>query len=147
MHATVRLAKPEDASLLRRFNLAFNGVDRSEAAIASALCRNGEIVAIAELDGIPAGFCCAQVHFSFCYPTPVAEITEMYVQESCRRKGCASAMLRFVEKYVQTHFQADECHLLTGMDNLAAQEAYRASGYCMQNELYLSKKIGIHPES
>ena len=56
-------------------------------------------------------------------------------------------MLRFMEKHMQTHFQADECQLLTGMDNLAAQEAYRASGYCMQNELYLSKKIGIHPES
>ena len=126
MKLTVRLANASDAEALRMLNLAFNEVERTAEEIRAALQQNSETDVVAEADGNVVGFCCAQVHHSFCYAAPVAEITEMYVDGAHRRMGCASAMLRFAQAHLQKTYGVDECHLLTGCDNLAAQVAYEA---------------------
>lgn len=141
MHILIRPAGPGDAPALRCMNTAFNGDTAvSEQDIRSALVTGAEIVLIAEADGVPAGFCCAQVHHSFCYPAPVAEVTEMYVAEPFRRLGCASAMLRTLEELLARQ-GVDEIHLLTGVRNTAAQAAYEKAGFARKNEVYMTKEV------
>lgn len=142
MPVLIRPAGPGDAPALRRMNIAFNGDTAvSEQNIRSALTAGAEIVLIAESDGTPAGFCCAQVHRSFCYPAPVAEVTEMYVAPPFRRRGCASAMLRCLEEQLQDGHGVDEIHLLTGSGNSAAQAAYEKAGFARKNEVYMTKEV------
>lgn len=142
MTISVRMAGSQDAPALHRMNAAFNGdTGVSVEEIRRSLFTDAEIVVIAEAGCEPAGFCCAQVHHSFCYPAPVAEVTEMYVCEAFRRMGCAGAMLRFLEEHLQQTHGVDEMHLLTGMENLAAQHAYSKAGFAVKNECYLVKEV------
>lgn len=141
MALTVRAAKPEDAAALCRLNAAFNEVDMPEEAAAASLRNSAECVFLAEMDGMAAGFCCAQVHHSFCYPAPVAEVTELYVDKAYRRMGCAFAMLRFSETYLKETYGVEECHLLTGRANDAARALYESCGYQSSDEQYLYKKL------
>lgn len=137
-----RLACPADAEALVRLNAAFNEVDDvSLKDVRCSLAASPEVVVVAEADGIVIAFCCAQVHHSFCYTAPVAEVTEMYVDASHRRMGCASGMLAFLEAYLQSAYGVDEIHLLTGTQNLAAQSAYKKVGFTAKNEVYMEKEV------
>ena len=138
----IRTASPEDAPVLHRLNTTFNGdTGVSCDMIRRSLLACPEIVLIAAHDGFPAGFCCAQVHHSFCYPAPVAEVTEMYVEPAFRGQGCAGAMLRFLEEHLRSGYGVDEMHLLTGCGNLAAQAAYRKAGFAPHPEAYMVKEL------
>ena len=137
-----RLAIPDDAQALLRLNAAFNGVDIiTEAEVRHSLLSSPETVVVAEVAGEVVGFCCAQVHHSFCYPAPVAEVTEMYVDITHRRQGLALGMLRFLEKHLQTTLDVDKIHLLTGTSNLAAQSVYTRAGFTAKNEVYMTKEV------
>lgn len=138
----IRLACPADAEALVHLNAAFNGVDDVSAAdVRRSLEASGEIVAVALEDGAPVAFCCAQVHHSFCYPAPVAEVTEMYVDTAFRRQGIAQAMLNFLEAHLRDQYGVDEIHLLTGTSNHPAQSAYRKAGFVMKDEVYMVKTL------
>ena len=106
-----------------------------------SLTASPEIVVVAETGRDAVAFCCAQVHHSFCYAAPVAEVTEMYVAEPHRRRGLASGMLAFLETHLRSVYGADELHLLTGAENLAAQSAYKKAGFRMKNEAYMTKEL------
>lgn len=137
-----RLATPADTQALIRLNAAFNEVDDvSVEDVKKSLLTSAEVVVVAEADGTVVAFCCAQVHHSFCYPAPVAELTEMYVDEAHRRMGCASGMLHFLEAHLQSAYGVDEIHLLTGVTNLAAQSAYAKAGFAPKNETYMVKEV------
>lgn len=137
----IRLATPEDSPALLAMNVAFNGeTGVTEASIRRSLLHGAEMVVIAEQAGSPAGFCCAQVHRSFCYPSPVAEVTEMYVRENHRHQGCALQMLAFLETRLRQE-GCDELHLLTGTRNHAAQAAYCRAGFHAISEQYMKKSL------
>ena len=136
-----RLATPADAEALVRLNAAFNEVDMAPEAVRRSLLTAPETVVVAEASGNVVAFCCAQVHHSFCYPAPVAEVTEMYVDEAHRQQGCATGMLAFLEKHLREQHGVDEIHLLTGTDNLAAQAAYQKSGFHIEIEVYMMKEV------
>ncbi len=139
---TIRLACPADAEVLVHLNAAFNEVeDVTPEDVRRSLLSSPEIVVVAEVDAEIAAFCCAQVHHSFCYQAPVAEVTEMYVDEAYCRQGCASEMLAFLEKHLQSRWGVDEIHLLTGTTNFAAQSAYKKAGFRVRNEAYMTKDV------
>lgn len=139
---SIRLASAADAEALIRLNAAFNEVDGMSAEnVRRSLAQSPEIVVVAVAYGEVIGFCCAQVHHSFCYPAPVAEVTEMYVAKAHRRKGCATEMLHFLETHLQGRYGVDELHLLTGSANHAAQSVYRAAGFTVKNEVYMTKEV------
>ncbi len=138
----IRLASSADAQALVRLNAAFNDVDDISADhVRRSLDASPEVVIVAEAKGTVVGFCCAQVHHSFCYPAPVAELTEMYVDFSHRGKGYAGAMLNFLEEYLRETHGVDEIHLLTGVTNRAAQSAYKKAGFSVHNEVYMVKEV------
>lgn len=142
MPMDIRIACAEDVPALYSLNAAFNGdTGMTPEDVLHSLLSCPEIVVIAMADGTPAGFCCAQVHHSFCYPAPVAEVTEMYVDEPFRRRGCAAGMLAFLEEYLRKEHGVDELHLLTGTGNLAAQAAYRRAGFTAKDEQYMTKAL------
>ncbi len=137
-----RLACPADAEALVRLNATFNEVDDiSPEDVRRSLVTSAEVVVVADADGSIAGFCCAQVHHSFCYKTPVAEVTEMYVDSAFRQQGCAMGMLRFLEVHLQAAYSVDEIHLLTGTENTPAQSAYKKAGFAVKNEVYMVKEV------
>ena len=137
-----RLACPADAEALVRLNAAFNGVDDVSAEdVRHSLLNSSEVVVVTVEDDQAVAFCCAQVHHSFCYKTPVAEVTEIYVEESHRRQGCASGMLRFLEEHLRTASGVDELHLLTGTKNHAAKSAYQKAGFTVKDEVYMVKAV------
>lgn len=137
-----RTAREEDAPVLAALNAAFNG-DTGVSAddIRHSLEGSAEVVVLALHNSSPAGFCCAQVHHSFCYTAPSAEVTELYVADTFRRMGCAGGMLAFLEAYLRERFGADELHLLTGRANLPAQAAYRKAGFTVKDEVYMRKRL------
>jgi len=138
----IRLSCPADAADLVLLNAAFNEVlDVSAEDVRRSLAHSAEVVVVAEVDDRVIAFCCAQVHHSFCYKTPVAEVTEMYVDEVHRRRGIATEMLTFLEEYLQSAYDVDEIHLLTGTDNHAAQAAYKKAGFVRKNEAYMMKEV------
>lgn len=142
MPFTIRTAQSGDAPALAAMNAAFNGDTGLTADdIRRSLAASSEVVVLALHGDSPAGFCCAQVHHSFCYPAPVAEVTEMFVAENFRRMGCAGGMLHFLETHLRERFGVDEMHLLTGTDNPAAQAAYRKAGFRAKNEQYMRKRL------
>lgn len=136
----VRQATGSDAAALARLNAAFNGPGVADAAhIARSLEENrNEIVCIAEQDGAAVGFCCAQITESMCYPESSAEITELYVAPSARRRGAATALLRLAEQLCIGRGAA-ELRLLTGRDNAPARALYARMGYRPDDEAHYQK--------
>ncbi len=136
----VRWANAEDAADLTKMNEEFNECPRLEQDIRDALAAGGELVAVALLDGAHAGFACAQLQRSFCYDRPEAFITELYVREEYRRRGAATALLRFLEREL-VHRGADHVHLETGEGNATARRLYDRCGYRQRKVVALSKNL------
>lgn len=142
MKYEVRAARPEDAEALVRLNRAFNGpsVSDAEAVRASIEQNRDEIVILATADGQGAGFCCARVMRSMCYPEPMAEITELYVDAEFRRQGLATRMIRRAEEICRERGAA-EIHLLTGGENRPARAFYERMGYRLDKEVHYGKAL------
>lgn len=138
----IRLAAEGDAAMLMHLNRAFNEVDEvPEQTVMNRLSSSGEIVAVAQDEGQLIGFCCAQVHHSFCYAFPSAEITEMFVEQGARRKGVGRALLAFMTAHLKDVHGVQEIHLLTGCENKAAKALYAVMGFEEKSETYMRKKL------
>ena len=132
----IRKAYDADASHLAEMNHAFNGVKRSSDDIIHFLQRNHstETVLVAEDGGAVVGFACIQVLHSFCYDSPSAEITELYVTPEYRRRGAGSALVREAIK-VARQSEASEILLRTNVKNNAAQNLFSQAGLKIAPEL------------
>lgn len=138
----IRLAVESDAGMLMQLNRAFNEVDDvGEGDIRSSLRSGREVVAVAQEADMLIGFCCAQVHHSFCYTAPCAEITELYVDAAYRKKGAGRAMLAFMTEHLREVYGVCEMHLLTGCENEAAKALYGTMGFEEKKEVYMRKKL------
>ena len=126
----IRPATPADAGDLARMNAAFNGVLDSAAQIAVRLaaCAQIETALVAELDGKVGGFACVRVVPCVLYSEPYAELTELYVEPECRRRGVGRALIAYAERLAHAR-GANDLLIMTGVDNAAAQALYRAAGY------------------
>lgn len=139
----IREATVTDAEELSRLNQAFNGSEkRPSAKIVERLKMNhSELVAVAEISGEIVGFGCAQCIYSFCYDVPHGEITELFVEESARRKGIAAALISFLEKSLRDR-GVTSMKVLTGRDNSAAIKTYEHYQYVKDDEQLLVKRLG-----
>lgn len=137
----IRRARPSDAEALGALNTAFNGPspNSSAASIAALLEDNPqELVYIAYVGGEAAGFACAQLWRSVCYPSPCADIRELFVAPEHRRRGLARALLDALERELRAQ-GVEEAFLATGQDNKEARSLYEALGFALMEECVYSK--------
>ncbi len=137
----IRLANEKDAAFLRRLNNKFNKTRDSEQQVAARIKANptGEMAFVAELEGTIVGFACLRITRSICYEFALAELTELYIEETYRRRGVGRALMTQAELVALEH-GAESLTLLTGGKNLTAQDFYRSLGYQVLQDLVLSKK-------
>ncbi len=108
--------------------------------VKETLGSSNELVALGVNGDIPVGFACGRYSTSFCYQELDGEITEMYVSEQARRRGCATALLSFLEAELRAR-GVREVKLITGVDNEAAIATYTKSEYKRQDDVVMSKKL------
>lgn len=136
----IRWAQPKDVKELLNMNRVFNDVeDVTEESAVQCLETGKEKVAVVQVEDTLVGFCCAQIHPSFCYSRPSVEITELYVKKEHRNKGYAKEMLRFMTAYAMEEINASEIHLMTGLNNETAQALYRKMGFEEKQRMYFEK--------
>ncbi len=142
MDIIIRSATERDAAELCRLNTLFNEVtDVSPETIALSIRDNGqERVFVAECGNRLIGFCCTQLFKSFCYNRNSAEITELFVEESYRRKGVATELMSLAERYYSDKY-IDNFRLLTGDHNISAQSFYESLGYLKTDEIMYEKEF------
>ena len=111
-------------------NEAFNGVTDTAEQIAARLagCAGIETPIVAELGGQVGGFACVRVVPCVLYAGPYAELTELYVEPACRRRGLGRALIARAEQLAHERGAA-ELIIMTGVGNAAAQALYRSAGY------------------
>lgn len=137
-----RPAVPADAPELKRLNDAFNGPGAKTAVqMAGDLAApKGERVFVAGIGKRLIGFCCCQVKHSFCYETDTVEITELYVMPKFRRLGVGKGLLREAAVFFAKQ-PIEALELLTGDDNLNAQEFYQVMGFSPSGELHYRRRL------
>lgn len=136
----VREAVKEDVPFLIELNDQFNGVRRSREEVESDLLNEREVVVVAVMEERVVGFACGQIYKSFCYAEHQAEITEMYIQESARRKGLARMMIERLEGIFRI-FGVKHIKILTGNKNEKAIKTYDKAGYDREDELLFDKEL------
>ena len=138
----IRLASEKDAAVLADLNRKFNKTHDTEQQVAARTETNplAEIAFVAEVEGIVVGFACLRVTRSICYEFALAELTELYIDESYRRRGVGRALIEQAELVAQEQ-GAESLMLLTGAKNLTAQEFYRSAGYQVLQDLVMNKKL------
>lgn len=139
----IRKATANDAEQLEILNNEFNGKGETNIEnIRNSLINNPqEVVIVADEDNKLVGFVCVQLKKSFCYDEYMPEITEVYVKPAYRKRGIASEMITFAEKYCIENYPLHKYELLTGKSNLTAQAVYEKLGYTNDNEIHLSKRV------
>ena len=137
----IRLATEQDAQSLYLLNEAFNGsgLTTPERIRQSLQHNQQEVVVVAQEDEQLVGFACVQLKRSFCYEAAMPEVTEVYVEPAYRNRGMATRMLAFAEETCRNYGPLQKFELLTGQGNLAAQAAYRKSGYVADGKLHMAK--------
>ena len=142
----IRLATAKDAPQLFCLNELFNGagVATLEGIRDSLAGGHQEVVFVADLGGVLAGFVCVQLKKSFCYSSLAAEITEVFVRQDFRRRGIASRMVEAAERHCRRNYPLGEFTLLVGKSNLAAYALYSRSGSAMTAGGIWQKVVGPH---
>ena len=127
---TVREATQDDLVALTRLNARFNDVKTTAAQIAARLAdpQCVEIPIVAEIDKQLVGFAGLRVVPLIFYKGTHAELTELFVEESYRRRGVGRALIRFAERLAESK-GAEELILHTDEENEAARKFYIAMGY------------------
>lgn len=137
-----RVAGEADAAALAMLNEAFNEVRMTPERMAEriAACRNLETAILAYDSGVAIGFACLRLMPWLCYAVPYAELTELFVLESHRRRGAARALVAHAEALARAA-GAEELRMLTGHDNAAARAFYAALGYDDEEEVLLARRL------
>ncbi|WP_246521459.1 GNAT family N-acetyltransferase [Ornithinibacillus massiliensis] len=141
LNKQVRLATVKDAIALSRLNHKFNGGEKIDPEIIKECLHAGnELVVVAVVNEQVVGFACAQSFQTFCYPSSVGEITEMYVEETARGMGLASSMISLLEKEL-LHRGIQSIKIITGKDNDRAIKTYQKSQYLLEDVVVLEKEL------
>jgi GNAT superfamily N-acetyltransferase len=98
-------------------------------------------VFIATVDERPVGFAQLYPSFSSTALARVFILNDLYVSESGRRRGVASAMLKAVEDYAWA-LGACRVSLNVAQVNVSAQELYEVTGWVQDREFFMHHR---HP--
>ena len=127
---TVRQTTPDDAMELSVLLDRFDGAGATPAQVAVRMQASAQVLTtyVAEVEGSLVGFACLRLIPHLQGDAPYAELTDLYVDPSYRRRGVARALMTEVET-VSVAAGADEIVVITGFENDGAQDVYEAQGY------------------
>lgn len=142
MKLLIRVATAEDAAAIAHLNTLFNGSSEPADILASRLAdpHHVEKALLAEMDGQVVGFAGLRIAPALFYPTPQAELTELFVLEAYRRQGVGRALILYAESLAQQS-GAESLLILTDLSNGVAQALYHTMGY-VDDALALRKEWG-----
>lgn len=126
---------------LVRLNALFNGNSNSTEELAARLADplRVETVILAEVDDRIIGFAALRVVPCIFYAEPYAELTELYVEESYRRRGAGRALVSHTENLAR-QAGARQMLILTNFYNSKAQALYCSMGY-VHYDIALTKDL------
>jgi ribosomal protein S18 acetylase RimI-like enzyme len=129
-HLTVRVAGPADASAVSALLGEFNGEGLSPQALARRMEEVGDLETafVGEWDGLAAGVLVLRTAPTLSGPDDWAEITELYVRPSLRRRGIGRALVEAAVVHGRER-GCREFHLLVDPQTMDAQAFYRALGF------------------
>ena len=141
----IREIRPSDLVSFAKLNYEFNGVAMTPEQVADRFrsTQPNEIVVVAEMGDHIVGFACVQICNSVCYAQPWAELTELYVRDSCRRRGIGRGLIREAEQLARQK-GAPKMVLRTGATNATGQAFYKALGFTSRPHLTLQKSLSEH---
>jgi ribosomal protein S18 acetylase RimI-like enzyme len=127
---SVRRTTPDDAMELARMLDLFDRMGATPQQVAARMLASQSVVTtfLGEMDGQPVGFACLRLVPHIQGDEPYAELTDIYVDAPYRRHGVARALIAQIEAVARAS-GTTEVVIVTGLDNEAAQAAYRAVGY------------------
>jgi ribosomal protein S18 acetylase RimI-like enzyme len=127
---SVRVAGPADAHAICHLLLTFNDEALSPEALAGRLveAEDLETVFLAELDGALAGILVLRSSPTISSPDDWAEITELYVQPTARRRGVGTALIEATISFALERGCTD-LHLLVNPANEPAIAFYESLGF------------------
>ena len=131
-------ATKADVAAIYEMNLLF-GNNASEESIARSLAEEyDQIVAIASVDGIAAGFASGRVVKSICYEDHRGDIEALFVREEYRHQGIGKALMLFMEAaFVDRGIE--HLHICVMKANDTAYGLYTGLGFQDNGELLLEK--------
>jgi ribosomal protein S18 acetylase RimI-like enzyme len=126
----VRFAGPSDASALSALLYAFNGEALAPEELAQRMdqARGLETAFLGELGGVLAGLLVLRTVPTLSGSEDWAEITELYVQPSSRRRGVGTALVEAAVEVARAR-GCSELHLLVDPENSPALSFYEAAGF------------------
>jgi GNAT superfamily N-acetyltransferase len=120
----IRPAEQGDSRRFSELNRRFNG---SDARLDERDDRSERVI-VAEVGGTLVGFACVRIHRSVCCDSPSAELTELFVEAECRRRGVGAALVSEAER-ISWKSGCSELVLRTKAGNLAARALFDRCGY------------------
>jgi ribosomal protein S18 acetylase RimI-like enzyme len=138
---TIVEATIDDAQDLVQLNILFNGSSDSATAIAARMTdpRRVETITIARVNGKVAGFAALRIVPCVLYPTPHAELTELYVKEDYRQRGIGKRLVQYLEELALKK-GVEDILVLTGSDNFPALSLYHGMGF-EDDDISLQKSL------
>jgi len=134
----VRLATLNDSESLFMLNKLFGNATTIEDLKNSLSKNKRELVCIAFVDGVAAGYACGLIIKSMCYSKCRADIEALFVREEYREKGMGKALLACLEKELE-RLGINHFHIITHEENNAAKALYTRLGYIADSEFLLEK--------
>ncbi len=131
MHSpTTRVATPADAAAISSLLLEFNQEVLSPEDLGQRIeqAQGLETVFLGELDGRMAGLLVLRTAPTLASAQDWAEITELYVQPTSRRRGVGRALVDAALAYAR-HRGCTEVHLLVDPQNTPALSFYQVVGF------------------
>ena len=136
----VRIATIDDISDLFELNALFENDTTLELMKASLIENDNEVVCIAHVNGVAAGYCCGLIIKSMCYSSIRVDIESLYVKDDYRGQGIGEALVKCLEEDVYAR-GIYHLHIITHSTNTKAQSLYEKLGYSKTGEIMLDKTL------
>jgi GNAT superfamily N-acetyltransferase len=108
----------------------FNGTSHPDdwETVSKYLRNTADIICVAEDSKMVVGYCCGRHSRNLSFKEPIADVTELFVEEAHRKKGLGKRLLSHMEIELLKH-GVNRIRILVEGVNESARKFYAASKY------------------
>jgi len=136
----IKIADKSDIENLYELNRLFENETTIEKMLKHFEQNENEIICIAYMNNIAAGYCTGLIIRSVCYENLRLDLEALFVKNEYRKKGIGKALLFFIEEEAKArgiyHF-----HAITNNHNKKARRLYKSTGFKDTGEIMLDKTV------